>query len=166
MKQIRFKNMKKLLAVFVLSLSMLACSSDDNPDLDEGPENGHYKVYVDSNLVAEEEENVSLINGTISVSNSQNFGLLMYNTPVIGQTVNVSYTEWALAVDAGDTSKPMVKLSGTFLGNSNEYSMFSGTITRVSEYKVTFTGVFKELLITGVNHTMEGEIEIKNIISI
>jgi len=157
--------MKKIVAVLVLSLSMLACSSDDNPPTIEENNDGHYKAYVDSNLVSEEDQDVSLINGTISISNSQNFGLLMYNVPAIGQTVNVSYTEWAIAVDSGDMSKPMVKISGDFLGVINEYSMFSGTITRVNEHKVTFIGTFKEELIAGSTHALEGEITIKYLIN-
>jgi len=158
--------MKKIITIIVLSLSILACSSDDNPKLDDNSGEGHYKVYVDDNVVSEKAMKVSMINGSISLSNSQNFGILIYNVPAIGQTVNVSYTEWALAVDAGDVSKPMVKISGDFLGEINEYSMFSGSITRVSKYKIIFSGTFNELLLSGNSHTMEGEIIIEVIANI
>ena len=160
--------MKKLLVILVLSLAIISCSSDDNdnPTINQSPNTSYYKVSVDGNIESECTEfssPISMINSLISTGNDIDFLLILFEVPAIGQTVTVDYMAWANAVADPDSDEPMVKIAGdNILTNSpQEYYMYSGTITRVSEYKITFTGIFKELLVAGDSHTLEGEIDIE-----
>lgn len=142
--------MKKLIVLLILSISIISCTKKDDPLLEEQAADGYYKVYVDGALESEATPTatVSMVNGTIGTGNNIDFMIHIFNVPEIGQTEDISYVAWVNAA-GGENNEPMVKISGDNIleDTPQEYYMFSGSITRDSKFKTTFTGIFKELLI-------------------
>ena len=165
------KNTIKLSAVLLVVFSMNSCNKDDVPSLDEGG-TAYYKVYIDGSLFSESPDNKhwGLVNGDVSGGNGGDFIFEISNVPAIGQTADVNYIDWGNNVDyvannGGTVTEPMVTISGTNI-SLNKAFMFSGSITRVSKYKITFTGVYKEEYTTGASHNFNGEIGVESVVEL
>ena len=163
------KNTIKFLAVLLVVFNLTSCKKKDTPTIEEGGD-AYYKVYIDGSLFSESpnDKHWGLINGDVSGGNDTDFGFTITNVPAIGQTVDVSYIDWANNVDyvannGGTVTEPMVVISGNNI-SMNRASMFSGSITRISKYKITFTGTYKEEITQGASHDFNGEIGVESVI--
>jgi len=168
------KNTIKFLAILLVLFNLTSCNKKDSPTIEEGNSENYYKVYVDGNLTSEgtSTTQTALLDGTLSLGNNVDFSLYITNVPEIGQTADISYIDWANNVDyvannGGTVTEPMVKISGdNILTNSAQgYSMYSGTLTRVNRYKITFTGTFREDSLQGAYHDFNGEVVFNIIIN-
>lgn len=152
--------MKKLVFLLAIGLSFMACDKEiSNPNdlLDQAPEQSSYKVIVDGEVFDEHSPNgAMLINGWVSTGNKVDFTLTIFNAPEVGQTETIDYLTYTENV----ASNPMVQIMGDNVPTG--LAMFySGTISRVTKYRIEFEGVFKELYVDGTEHTCEGFIEVE-----
>ena len=156
------KNTIKFLVVFFLAITFQSCGDDDTVIDDNPTENAYYKVYIDGDIFSESSNpDGGIINGELVMGNNSDFTLLIYNIPEIGQTKDVNYEAWA---DDSITNS-MVQIMGDN-GTPFGYYMFSGTLTRVSKYKVTFTGTYLEELLSGPSHDFNGEIVVETVVGL
>ena len=159
------KNTIKFLAILLIALTFQSCGDDDNPIDDNPATESYYKVYVDGALFTElSDATASILNGDIATGNQIDFAIFVNNVPEIGETVDVDLEAWLVAESDGDYTLPMVWMSGDNV-DSNQARMFSGSITRESKFKVTFTGIYKELILEGPSHTFSGEIVVETVIN-
>ena len=151
--------MKKLVFLLAIGLSFMACDKEiSNPDdlLDQAPEQASYKVSIDGVVIDEHSpKSCGLIGGWVSTGNQVDFLLTIFNAPEVGKTETIDYVQYTENVAA----YPMVEVSGDKVPGLGKF--FSGTITRVSKYRIEFQGVYKELLTEGTEHTCEGFIEVE-----
>ncbi len=158
--------MKKSLltiAIFLGTLSvMLTSCVKDILDVDD-QWGGTYELYMDGELIIEgSTEQVGMMGYLASVSNGDEFGLLVANVP--GSKGDVTQID-----DEDDDEGGLVTITGVNLlmdDSSDEmYMSISGTITRESSSKITFEGTcasFDEMfssLEEPVTHTFSGTLE-------
>lgn len=153
--------MKKIALLLVLSISIIACNTAIEEVIEVIPDQGSYKVYVDDEVISEHSpEGSSIINGMIATGNQVDFLITVFNAPEIGETLDIDLEAFVEDI----TASPMVEISGTIIPYQGKF--FSGTITRVSKFKVEFDGIIKEELTQGTSHTCHGFVEVEAVIDL
>jgi hypothetical protein len=149
--------MKKSLFTIVMFLGtlsvMLTSCVKDILDVDD-QWGGTYELYMDGDLIIEgSTEQVGMMGYLASVSNGDEFGLLVANVP--GSKGGVTQID-------DEEEGGLVTITGRNLlmdDSSDElYMSISGTITRESSSKITFEGTCTSFLETET-HTFSGTLE-------
>lgn len=135
-----------------LSLMLTSCVKDILPDEDDW--GGTYELMIDGEVVKSgSTEQVGLLGNLASVSEGDDFGLLVANVPgTKGGVTNI---------DDSDESG-LVTITGRDLlkddGSDELYLSMSGSITRASSSKITFEGTITSLDDVS-SHTFSGTLE-------
>jgi len=150
--------MKKSLlttAIFLGALSvMLTSCVKDILDVDD-QWGGTYELYMDGELIIEgSTEQVGMMGYTASVSNDEEFSLLVGNVP--SSKGDVTHIE-------DEDEGGLVTIIGRNLlkdDSSDEmYMSISGTIKRKSSTEITFEGICTSFEEVDVTHTFSGTLE-------
>ena len=143
--------MKKLLVVLVLSLSFIACSSDDDSPID-GHLNASYEFKIGDEVISSNNsipiEILTDTNGLanqISVTEPDDQFVMMFSIiPInVGDVKQLD----------GDTQ---IAVTGHIVANYLQIFVDEGTITRDADGKVSFTGTFEH---EGTTHNVTGFIK-------
>jgi len=136
-------NFKKLLVVLVLSLSMIACSNDDDSPIG-GHLNASYEFKIGDEVIS---SNSSIPLGIVRYTNSKiqisvterdnEFMMMMIDIPrTIGEQKTLNSEE--------DITVSLVGSKvANYQENFGEAVVIEGTMTRVADDKVSFTGTFE-----------------------
>lgn len=135
-----------------LSLMLTSCVKDILPDGDDW--GGTYELILDGEVVKSgSTEQVGLLGNLASVSEGDDFGLLVANVP--GTKGGVTQ------IDDGDDSG-VVTITGRNLlkddGSDELYISMSGSITRATSTKITFEGTITSFEDVD-SHTFSGTME-------
>lgn len=157
--------MKKSIFTFAILLSLFsvvlsACNKDNNDSAVSGSTSATYKLLLNSNIVAEG----TSTNKVMQYGTTANMGgtgselvITITNVPVsIGGTIDINQSSGS----NGDQCQ--LTLSGNDLiklGEDEIYWGISGTVTRTSASKISFTGICKEDASATITHTFSGHIE-------
>ena len=153
--------MKKILVVFVLSLSILSCSKDDNSPKEEN-NNASYELKIDGNAIS---SNSSiplemLLDGNIamSISVQESDDLLSMAFSKIPTTVG------SISI-LNNNDNILVAITGTRIANYSPFGQIfidQGTMTRTANDKVSFTGTFEN---NGITYNATGYIKSDGLIN-
>jgi hypothetical protein len=154
--------MKKVFLFLFISISLFACKKDKILVEDKNSDGqGSYEVYVDGDLVSKDNpKSLGLIGDWLSTGNQTDFSISIFGVPEVGNTVTVDYETYVN--NPGD--EPEVEISGDILvpilGSLGNFTFYTGTVKRVSKYRIEFSGTIKEELIEGTEHSCTGFVEV------
>ena len=151
--------MKKLLLVFVLSLSIISCSSDDDNPSVEGNLNASYELKFGGTVISSNSSiplgmllDVNSVATQVSVVERDNeFMMLMTEIPInSGETIQLDNDEDVLIALTGSKV-------ADYSENNEAIVIDLGTMTRsATKDKVSFTGTF---IYNGITFTASGFIK-------
>ena len=143
----------------LFSAGLSSCSKDDSAPVSSDP-SGTYKLVMNGNTVAEgtSTNKVMLYGTTVNMGGTgSELVVTITNVPVsIGGSIEIK------ASSGSDGKNCQVTLSGTDLiknGEDEIYWGISGTVTRTSATKISFTGICKEDASATITHSFEGYVE-------
>jgi len=140
-----------LLSLFIIALS--SCKKDDNESPSNTDGGAEYKLEMNGNIVAEgtSTNQVMMYGTTVNMGGTgSELVVTITNVPAaIGGTIDIDQSSGS----NGDQCQ--VTISGNDLikdGENEIYWGISGTVTRTSETKISFTGVCKEDASATITH--------------
>ena len=147
--------------LFILfSVVLVSCNKDDDDSSVSGDASATYELVMNSNNVAAgtSTNKVMQYGTTINMGGTgSELVITITNVPVsTGGTIEINQSSGT----NGDQCQ--LTISGTDLiknGEDEIYWGISGTVTRTSETKISFTGVCKEDASATITHTFSGHIE-------
>lgn len=142
------------IAIFLGALSIMLTSCEKKILNDEGEWGGTYELLIDGKVVKEgSTEEIGMLANLASVSDGENFGLLVANVPGSkGGVTQIDDSEEGGVVTI--TGRNIMKDDGS----DELYMSISGSIKRVSSSKITFEGTLTSLEDV-TTHTFSGTIE-------
>jgi len=150
--------MKKLLVVFVLSLSIISCSSDDDNPPVEGNLNASYELKIGGTLISSNNDiplgmllDANSVATQVSVLERENaFMMLFTQIPTsLGEIKQLDNDDDVLIALTGS------KIAD-YQENGEAVVIDAGTMTRDANDKVSFTGTF---VYNGITFTTTGFIK-------
>nr|NQU91418.1 hypothetical protein [Bacteroidota bacterium] len=136
----------------VLSVTITSCKKDDDDNPNPPGTSGTYQLYMDNNLITEgTTDEVGMVANAVTLSEGETISLLLSSVPLtVGETIDI------------DGSNCTVSITGKNLllsdGSDELYFSIDGSMTRVSDSKISFEGNCSALMGTST-HTFNGYVE-------
>lgn len=147
-----------ILSFFFIALN--SCKKDEDNSTSDTEISGNYNLIMNGNTVAEgtSTNKVALYGTTVNLGGAgSELVITITNVPVsVGGTIEIDQSSGT----NGDHCQ--ITISGNNLiknGADEIYWGISGTVTRTSATKISFTGVCKEDASATITHTFEGYVE-------